>query len=75
VACRWVIVRPSSKKSLLVARSSIIAGGPLDERADRLRQEVAAWSALLEAELGPQIPAAEEAEGPAAETETAGSVP
>jgi hypothetical protein len=47
----------------------------LDDRADRLRLEVAAWSALLEAELGPQIPAAEEAEGPAEEPEAAGSVP
>jgi hypothetical protein len=38
------------------------AAAGLEARADRLRREIAAWSALLEAELAPPIPAAEESE-------------
>jgi hypothetical protein len=60
--------RPASSRSTPRSRLRELSVTGLDERADRLRQEVAAWSALLEAELGPPIPAAEEAEEPEAAT-------
>jgi len=47
----------------IAAQEASVAG--LDARAARLRQEITAWSALLEAELEPPIPAAEESEEPA----------
>ncbi len=52
----------------IAAQESSVAG--LDARAARLRQEIAAWSALLEAELAPPIPPVEETEEPVEAPET-----
>jgi hypothetical protein len=46
----------------IAEQETAVAG--LDARAESLRLEIAAWNGLLEAELGPRLPAAEEATEP-----------